>query len=232
MIKLNAKLRKEIGKKTKILKDNGRIPAIAYGPGEKNTLIDLDYEEFRKALQQVGESSLISLQVEGEKKEKLVLIHDIQKDPVSEKFIHIDFYQASLKQEIEIAIRLVFEGVSPAVKELGGTLVREIQELKVKALPQNLPHDIKIDISVLKTFEDEILVKDIKLPAEVKVMRNPEDTVALVVPVQKIEEDLEKPIEEKVDEVEKVVKEKKVKDEVGEVTEEKSASVKSASVKK
>lgn len=226
MLALNAKIRKEVGKKTKSIKKQGKIPAVVYGPGVKSVSIEVDYEEFRKIFSQTGESSLVSLKVEGESKERPVLIHEIQHDYVSDKFIHVDFYQASLKQEVEVAIPIIFEGVSLAVKDLGGTLVKEIQEIKVKALPQNLPHDVKINISVLNTFEDEILVKDLKFSSDVKILKGLEEVVAKVVPASKIEEELEKPIEEKVEDVEKVEKEKKVKEE--EIDEEKPAEEKKA----
>lgn len=227
MLTLNARIRKEIGKKTESIKKQGKIPAVVYGPGVKNISVEVDYEEFRKIFSQTGESSLVSLKIEGESKERPVLIHEIQHDYVSDKFIHIDFYQASLKQEVEVSVPIIFEGVSLAIKDLGGTLVKEIQEIKVKALPQNLPHDVKVDISVLNTFEDEIFVKDLKFSSEVKVLRGPEEIVAKVVPASKIEEELEKPIEEKVEDVEKVEKEKKVKEE--EVEEEKPVSEKKVS---
>ncbi|MBU2539846.1 50S ribosomal protein L25 [Patescibacteria group bacterium] len=209
MLTLNAKIRKEIGKKTKSIKKQGKIPAVVYGPGVKSVSIEVDYEEFRKIFSQTGESSLVSLKIEGDSKERPVLIHEIQHDYVTDKFIHIDFYQASMKQEVEVAIPIIFEGISLAVKDLGGTLVKEIQEIKVKALPQNLPHDVKIDISVLNTFEDEIFVKDLKFSSDVKVLKGLDEIVAKVIPQTKIEEELEEPIEEKVEDVEKVVKEKK-----------------------
>jgi large subunit ribosomal protein L25 len=214
MIKLSAKIRKKLGKRTKSLKEKGIIPAIVYGAGIKNTVIEVNAAEFKKVFSQTGESSLISLQIDEEKKERPVLINETQKDSLSGKIIHVDFYQPSLKQEVEVAIPLIFEGVALAIKDLGGTLIKEIQEVKVKALPQNLPHDIKVDISSLKTFEDEITIKDLKLPSDVKVSRGQDEVVALVVPAEKVEEELEKPIEEKVEDVEKVEKEKKVKEEV------------------
>ncbi len=215
MYTLKAKIRKVTGKRTKSLKKAGLIPAVVYGNGIKNVSIEVEYEEFRKVLLAAGESSLISLKIEGETKERPVLVHDMRKDYVTDKFIHLDFYQAALDQEVEVSVPLIFEGVSLAIKDLGGTLVKEAQEIKVKALPQNLPHDIKIDISVLNTFDDEIKVKDLKVPAGVKIMRGAEEMVAKVVAPAKVEEDLEKPIEEKVDDVEKVEKEKKVKEEDG-----------------
>lgn len=223
MIKLNAKTRKDLRKKTNTLKKTGKIPAIIYGDGVKNIPLEVSYEEFKRVFDQTGESSLVALEIEGEKKERPVLIHDIQRDPVSGKFIHIDFYQASLKEEVEVMVPLVFEGLAPAVKELGGTLIKEIQEIEVKALPQNLPHDIKVNVASLKTFEDEIKIKDLQIPSGVKTAKGLEEIVAKVVPATKVEEELAKPVEEKVEEVEKVKKEKKEEEEVGEVAEEKPA---------
>jgi len=209
MINLSAKIRKETGKKTESLKKSGRIPAVVYGPGVKNILVDVDYQEFQKVFKETGESSLVELNIESEKEKRPVLIHEIQKDPVTDKFIHIDFFQASLKEEVEVKIPLVFEGVSLAVKDLGGTLVKNISEIEVKALPQNLPHEIKVSIDELDTFEDHILVKDLILPKDVKVLLKPDEIVVSVAHLAKVEEELEKPIEEKVEDVEKVEKEKK-----------------------
>ena len=89
MIKLSAKPRKEVGRKTKILKESGIIPAVVYGSGKENISTQVDQEAFRKLFEQVGESSLISLEIEGDKKERPVLIHDVQIDPVSGKFMHM-----------------------------------------------------------------------------------------------------------------------------------------------
>jgi large subunit ribosomal protein L25 len=214
MIKLSAKIRNDIGKKTKSLRKKEKIPAIVYGSGIENVLVEVDYKEFKKVFDQAGESSLVSLEISGEKKERPVLIYETQKDYLSGNFTHIDFYQASLKQEVEVMIPLVFEGIAPVIKELGGTLVKEMHEIKVKALPQNLPHNIVVDISGIKTFEDEIFVKDLKLPADVKVLKGLDEIVVLAVPIAKVDEELAKPIEEEVENVEKVEKERKEKDEI------------------
>jgi len=209
MISLSAKIRQETGRKTDMLKDSGRIPAIVYGHKVENVLIDLDEKEFQKVLKIAGESSLVELDIEGDKEKRPVLIHEIQKDPVSDKVIHIDFFQASLKEEVEVEVPLVLEGISLAVKDLGGTLVKNISEIKIKALPQNLPHEIKVSIDGLNTFEDHILVRDLLLPADVKVMAKPDEIVVSVTAPEKVEEELAKEIEEKVEDVEKVEKEKK-----------------------
>lgn len=221
MIKLSAKIRKETGKKTSAIKESGRIPAIVYGHKVKNVLLDIDYKDFQKALRQAGESSLIGLIVEGEKEERLVLIHELQRDPVNDEFIHVDFFQPSLKEKVEVAVPLIFEGTALAEKDLGGTLVKNITELEIKALPQNLPHEIIVSIDGLNTFEDRILAKDIKLPEGVELKINPEEIVVSVAHVENVEEELAQEIEEKVEDVEKVEKKEKTEDVVEEPVEEK-----------
>ena len=209
MISLKAKIRTVTGRNVLSLINSGIIPAVVYGPGEKNATIEVDALEFKKVLHEAGESSLVELNVEGEKTKRLVLIHEIQKDPVLDGYTHVDFFQANLKEETEAEVPLVFEGVSLAVKDLGGTLVKNMSEIEVKALPQNLPHEIKVSIEPLKTFEDRILVKDLILPKDVKATAHPEEIVASVLAQADVEEELTTPIEEKVEDVEKVEKEKK-----------------------
>jgi len=216
MIKLSAKIRKETGKKTSLLKNSGRIPAVVYGHKIKNVLLDVDYKEFQKVYSKAGVNSLIEVDIHGEKEKKIVLIHELQKDPISDKVIHIDFFETSAKEEVEVKIPLVFEGVSLAVKDLGGTLVKNISELGVKALPQNLPHEIKVSIDKLSTFEDRVLVKDLILPKDVKVSAKPDEIVVSVAQPSKVEEELAKEIEEKVEDVEKVEKQKKTEEVVEE----------------
>lgn len=228
MIKLSAKIRKEAGRKTRALKESGRIPAVVYGHKIKNVSLDVDYKEFEKVYRKAGVNSLIEIDLAGEKDKKIVLIHEIQKDPLTDKFIHIDFFETSAKEEVEVRIPIVLEGVSLAVKDLGGTLVKNIAELHVKALPQNIPHEIKVSIDGLKTFEDRILVKDLNLPKDVKVSAKPDEIVVSVAQPSKVEEELAEEIKEEVENVEKVVKEKKTED----VVEEEKPAAKPAPEKK
>jgi len=209
MISLLVKIRTEIGKKAGKLRKKDVLPGILYGPALKGAQpLELDCKTFEKVFEEAGESSLISLEIENGKKYP-VLIHDIQRDPLTGEIIHVDFYQVSLEEEIVAKIPLIFEGVPPAVKDLGGTLVKNISEVEVKSLPQKLPKEIRVEVSGLKTFEDNIKVSDLKLPAGVKVLKESEEIIAVVLPPEKVEEELVKPIEEKVEEVKIVEKPKK-----------------------
>ena len=228
MINLKAKQRKE--KDLMKLRAQGKVPAVLYGPKAKNLNLEVDLKEFGKVYNEAGESSLISLDVGGQKEKFLVLIHDIQFDALTEKPIHIDFYQPDLKKEVESTVPLVIEGEAPVIKELGGTLIKKISDIEVKALPQDLPREIKVDISNLKTFEDNIVVKDLSVSSKVKILKDPEEIIITVSAPQKVEEELEKPIEEK--EPELVKKEKEEKEEKVEEKEEAPVSEKQGKEKK
>lgn len=209
MLTLAAKIRQTQGKKVKTLLKKGVLPAVLYGPKIKNESLEVKLKEFEKAYQEAGESTLISLEIAGHKEKYLVLIHEVSKNPLTDQLIHVDFYQPSLEKEIEVKVPIILEGEPPAVKNLGGTLIKNMAEVEVKALPQKLPKEIKVNIESLKTFEDHILIKDLQIAEGVKILKEPDEIVAQVTPPEKVEEELEKPIEEKVEEVEKVEKEKK-----------------------
>ena len=209
---LSAKIRqKGLGKKAKALKKKGILPAILYGPKIKTPLVlELDDKNLEKIYKEAGESSLISLKIQPEGPERkssasngtgqeyMVLIHEIQRHPLTGQIIHVDFYQVPLEEAIVVRIPLIFEGKAPAVKDLGGTLVKNISEVEVKALPQKLPKEIKVDVKNLKTFEENIKISDLRLPEGVKILKEPEEIVVHVLPPEKVEQELEKPVEEKV----------------------------------
>jgi len=207
MIELKVKIREKFGRKTKELRKKGVIPAVLYGAEIENIPLSVEEKEFNRVFREAGESSLVKLKIEGKKlknPEPEVLIHEIQRDPLTGRIIHIDFYHPSLRKEVEAEIPLVFEGVPKACKDLGGTLVKEIQTIEVRGLARNLPREIKVNTEKLKTFEDRILVSDLQVPEGVKILREPEEIVALVTPPQEEEEEKpveeEKPAEEKVEE--------------------------------
>lgn len=219
-LKLKAKIRKQ---RPNVLRRQGWLPAVLYGPKIKQQVLQIDALSFDKVFRQAGESTLINLEVEpGTKKANpegvLVLVHDIQKDPVSDKVIHIDFYAPRLDKTMHVKVPLVFAGQSLAIEDLDGTLVKNIQEIEIEVLPQDLPHEIKVDIASLKTFEDKIFVKDLALPKGVRVLTGGQEIIALVMPPRSEEElaALEEAPEEKIEEVEVVSKETKEEEAVGE----------------
>lgn len=202
-LELNAKVREVLGRKVKTLRKKGIIPAVIYGEKVKLMPLEVDYHEFEKVYKEVGESTIINLKIQNPKSKpqfKNVLIYDLSKDPVTDKFIHIDFYAVRMDKPITAKVPLTFEGKSPAVETEEGVLVKNVTEVEVEALPANLPHEIKVDISALKTFDDLIKIKDLQVSEDVKIIADPEEVVALVEPPRSEEELAE--LEEKPEEAE------------------------------
>lgn len=213
MLSLNATQRDTEKNSASLVRREGLIPGVAYGAHMETIHLQVDEKEFQNVFRKLGESSLLSLAIEGKKEELPVMVREVQRDPLSMKFTHVDFYLPDLTKEMKIWIPLVLKGEAPAVKELNGTLVKRLSEVEVKVKPKDSPKEIEVDISSLKTFEDKVLVSDIAPPPGVTVLTNGEYIVAAVAPPSKVEEELEKPIEEKVEEVEKVEKKKEKEDE-------------------
>jgi large subunit ribosomal protein L25 len=174
-IKLAAQKR-DLKIKPRQLRLKSLIPAVIYGKGIDNRVVTVDYNSFAKVLKTAGESSLIDLDIESDGVTK-VLVKDTQVEPVTNRFTHIDFFQVNLKEKLRAEILLTFIGESPAVKEMGGSLVRSLGALKVECLPTDLVHEITVDVSVLKAFGDMIRAKDLVLPKGIVMMENPEAAV-------------------------------------------------------
>ncbi len=221
-INLKSKAREEVGKNLDSFRKKGMIPAVVYGHKDKPQTLWVNYLDFKRVFEKAGESTIIELEIEGKGKVN-ALVHDLQVDPLSDKFTHIDFFQIRMDEKIETAIPLEFIGESAAVKELGGILVKSLDEINISCLPADLPAEIKVDISKIKNFEDHIKIKDLEISDKVKILDEEETVVALVSPPRTEEElaSLEEKVEEDVSKVEGVVKETPAEGEKGDKKEEK-----------
>ena len=204
-ITLDAKIRKDAPKKESL---KNEIPGILYGREVENVMVWLDRKKFTNLHEETGESTVFKLALDG-KDERNVLIKEVQKDVLTGEPCHVDFYQVRMDEEIEAEVELVFKGESAAVKELGGILVKNMDAIDVKCLPGDLPPEIEVDITPIKTFDDYIYVKDLPVSEKVEVLVDAETVVAMVSPPRSEEElaDLEAEVKEDVTKVEGVVKE-------------------------
>lgn len=210
-IELNADIRTVLGSKVKTLRQSGYIPAVLYGKGQEALSLQVPAKEFLKVLKEAGESTLVYVNVNGQSYP--TIIHDVARNPVKDDIIHADFYKVNLSEKIKTKVPVVFVGEAPAVKDLAGIFVRNINELEVEALPQNLPHEISVDISSLANFGDQIMVKDINLGKDVTIEADAESIIATV-QEPKSEEELAAELAEPTTGVEDVEVIKKEKEEV------------------
>ena len=162
----------------------GYIPAELYGKGIENIHVAVNQKEFTDVLKAAGESTIIDLVLEKENKKEVhsVLIYETQRHYLSHQPIHIDFYQVQKGQKIKTHIPIEFVGESPAVKNLGGVLVKNMDEVEVEALPQDLPRSFVVDITKLDAIDSKICIKDLDLPATIKTSAASETAIVLVVP--------------------------------------------------
>lgn len=224
MLSLKAEIR-DIKVKPDQIRKRGLIPAVFYGKKEPSTPISIKKTDFLKAWKEAGESSVISLETSEGAVESL--IHDIDFDPVSGTPRHADFYVFEKGHKVKVEVPLEFTGVSPAIKDMGGSLVKVIHALKIEAMPKDLPHNLTVDISPLTTFESQILAKDIAIPGGVTLLENPEEVVALVSAPREEKEEEVAPIDLSAIEVEKKGKEETPEDAAAEA--EKPASTRDSS---
>jgi len=167
------------------------IPAILYGPSIENVKIEVNSKEFEKAFKSAGES-LIELELDGKKYS--VMVYDTQHDPMTMGVIHADFYQPDLKHEVETQVPFEIIGVAPAVG-LGGTIITNMHELTVKALPKDLPAKIEIDVSGLEAFGSHIMVKDLSLPKGVIAVSHGDEVIVQIMTPANVEVELSVPTE-------------------------------------
>lgn len=177
---LAAKSRTVLGKKVKNLRREGVLPANVYGRGVESRAIQLDGRDFRRAISQAGIRSMFQLSIEGEKESRHVLVRGLDREGGTGDPIHVDFYQVDLNRPIQTttAIRLI--GIPPAVTDLGGTLLQNLETVAIRCLPLDIPEAIELDVSSIENFELSLSVGDLDVPEGVEVLAASDIGVATV----------------------------------------------------
>lgn len=231
--KLEAKKREILGRKVKKLRKTGILPANLYGKKIKSESLQVTQKDFVKIYKDVGETGVVELTIANQKPHP-VLIQNVQKEPVADNFLHVDFRQVDLREKITTPVPLELIGEAPAVAK-GGVLVQLLNEVEVKALPTDLPEKLIVDISSLAQVGQFLSVADLtydKKKIQLKdnlgnlvVKIEPpakEEEVKPVAPAEEAkEEEAKGKEEEKVEEKKVVEKSEEKKGTTGEKAEEK-----------
>jgi len=187
---------------------DGKIPAVVYGDKKDNKNLWVDALVFAKLYERAGENTIVKLATENGGKEN-VLIYDYQLDPLTDEVMHIDFLRVDMKRKIEAEVPLVFIGEAPAVKELGGTLIKSLNNIAVKCLPGNIPSEFKVDLSKINDFDSYFTVADLETSDEVEILVADDVIIVSATPPRSEEElaELDEKVEEDVSQVDGVEKE-------------------------
>lgn len=191
---LAAEHRDLTGKKVARLRKQGRLPAVVFGHGLASANVSLDAHDFELLRRRIGANALVDLSVDG-KKAKPVLIYGVEVHPVTRRPLHADLFLVRMTEELTVDVPVDLTGVSAAVDMHGGTLVREMETVKVRALPDHLPQRFELSIEPLVDFESRIHVRDLAIPAGVTLVSDPDETVAHVL-APRVEEEIAAPAAE------------------------------------
>lgn len=175
---LHATRRTIIGKQVGAMRREGQLPAVLYGHHFEATPVTLNLKEATRGLHGLTASSLVTIELDG--KEHATLVREKQRDYLKNRLIHVDFQVVSLTEKISAEVPIILTGTSPAVKDFNGVVVTGLSNLEVECLPQDLPAEIILDISVLTKIGDAIYGHDIPLPEKVKPLSDLDEMIAIV----------------------------------------------------
>ena len=170
------------GKKVRQLRRQGVIPVHMYGADIEPSNLQIDTLTLNRLLPQVGTNIPVSIEVEDLDSENICFVREVQRHPVTDEVIHVDFLRVDITRTVSAEVPLTLTGASPAVSQMAGTLLQNIQTLSIEALPMNMPAEIPVDISVLVDFDTTLVVGDVEVPDNVTVLNDPEDALVRVAP--------------------------------------------------
>ena len=192
-LKIKALKRDVLGKRTRFLRRQGITPAHLFGHSLESLALQCDTVELKKIVARAGTTRLISLNVEGDKEPKNVFLREIQKDALTRELLHVDFYQVRKGEKMTMDVPIVLVGEAPAMKGKGRVITRGTTVLSLECLPEKVPPQIEVDISVLAELDQSIFIKDIHLDPDILVHDDPELLVVKISEIViKVEE--EKPV--------------------------------------
>lgn len=204
-LELEVSRREITGKKVRFLRRQGIIPGNVYGHGVESVPVQIEAKALRQLLSRAGTTDLVLLKVGDSSEPVRVLIRDVQRDPITDELLHVDFYQVRATDRIRAEVPLEFVGEAPVLAEVKGTtLLHLVDSLHIEALPDYLPHSLQVDLSVLKDVDQTICVRDIPVGEGITVLNDPDLVVVKVAEARKEVEEVPVAAAEEVAQVERV----------------------------
>ena len=177
-----------IGKKVKTLRRQGVAPVHLYGGGAESLSLQVETGVLRRVLPRAGYNIPITVEVEGQKGESICFVRHVQRHPVTEELLHVDFLRVDIAQTIQAEVPIILEGEAPAEPNLGGTLLQPIATVLVESLPLDMPSAFHVDVTMLDDFEKAVRIGDIQVADNVTILRDPAEMIARVSPPRVEEE--------------------------------------------
>ena len=182
-----------LGKKVRRLRREGLIPANVYGRGLESVAIQVTRNDLVHVLRTAGRNEIIYLRLDGDEL-RPTFLRQVQRNPITDAILHVDFYQISLKEKVQMEVPLSLVGTAPAEQTYGGTVLLSLDRITVEGLPTEIPSVIEVDVSGLEEIDATVSVAELNVPGQVTVLTDIEQVVAKVAPphVEKVEEEVVK----------------------------------------
>ena len=169
------------GKKVAILRRDGITPIHLYGTGIESQSLQCDTATVSKIVLQAGTNIPVTVTVPGNSEENVCFVREVQYHPVTDRLIHVDFMKVDVTRTVRAEVPIIISGLSPAVRNLGGTLLQPLQSVTVEALPMNIPPMFSLNSDLLIDFDTNFYVSDLEAPDNISIINDEEDLVAGVV---------------------------------------------------
>ena len=182
---LSGKIREKTGKvATKEVRRNGEIPAVLYGLKD-NLSFSVCPDNLKDILTAKGQNALIDLNLEGNKKRKVIL-KEFQSHPLKERWVHVDFLEVDVTKTVKVSVNVHLIGKS-AGEKMGGLVNQVIKSIHVECLPVDIPQSVDLDVTAVELGQ-VLHVSDLSLPDKVKILHQPNEVI-LSVQLEKIKEE-------------------------------------------
>ena len=172
--------RTTLGKKVKQLRRTGVVPVHLYGPEMESRSLQCTQRDVLRALSRTGGTTPIAVTVNGERGEFLTFAREVQWHPVRGDILHVDFMAVRATQRLTAQVPISLVGESPGAHEAGGTVIQQLRELTVEALPLELPGEVEVNLETLTDPSGVIRAGEIPLPANVLLLTDAEDVVVRI----------------------------------------------------
>jgi large subunit ribosomal protein L25 len=179
-VRLDVDPRIVTGKKVKALRRQGLVPAHLYGRETESLALQAPTPSITNLLKTAGRNAIIDLHINGEGEPRPVVLRGVQRDPITDELVHIDFFQISLTEKLRADVAIELVGTAPAVTVYNGVLLQSLDHLTIQALPNEIPPQIEVDISVLDELESALFVRDLDIPPNLEVETDPDRVVVKV----------------------------------------------------
>ena len=194
-VELSAVKRTVLGKQVKQLRRQGWTPGVMYGHGYESVPLKFERRELQRLLSETGGSQLVGIKIKGQSQPEMALVRDVQRDPIRQTILHVDFYRVQMTERLTTEIPLELIGASPIAELNEGILLQGISSIEVECLPSDLVDAIEVDLSDLVELDQALYVRDLAIPSGIDVLTDTNEMIVRLVPIAE-EETFEAELEE------------------------------------